>query len=474
MTEDEPTMALLAGAATRHDAAGQVVANIGFGSGLTSHALLASPPRSVWTRSRSSARWSRPPAFMPRNARAYEDPRSHIHIEDAKTFFAASGTRYDVIVSEPSNPWVSGVSTLFSEEFYGQVKRHLKPEGVLVQWIHAYELDLPLLASIFNALGSHFADYAVYSWSPGDLYVRRLAGRVAARSSRARSSATRTWRPISPPWGISSGRRPGGAAHRRPPRARGRSSPRPRNEPQLGSTSLSSDQRAPRTRFPRDNVFELAEMRDTWEPLLALLDGESRLPSAGPRGARQDNASTGRARARCRRRVPGGVRCASVDASRLTSQQRANASPRVALLKGCEGAQLAVVEGLRRLIHSATPYLDARRSRPRFERARNSPCGRSLTGRWPPIAWTSLKRWRKRDAPAIATRGARLLELDAAATDRERSGYIVSALGALLMKGANPRRAISPASTPRAHCERDSQAPGPARLFASRPCSRRR
>jgi hypothetical protein len=109
--------------------------------------------------------------FLPRNARAYQDPRSRIHIEDAKTFFAARGERYDIIVSEPSNPWVSGVSTLFSEEFYAQVKRSLRDDGVLVQWIHAYELDLTLLASIFNALGKHFPDYAVYSWNPGDLYV---------------------------------------------------------------------------------------------------------------------------------------------------------------------------------------------------------------------------------------------------------------------------------------------------------------
>jgi spermidine synthase len=55
---------------------------------------------------------------------------------------------------------VSGVSTLFSEEFYGQMRRHLAADGVLVQWIHAYELDFNLLASIFKALGQHFPDYA--------------------------------------------------------------------------------------------------------------------------------------------------------------------------------------------------------------------------------------------------------------------------------------------------------------------------
>jgi spermidine synthase len=70
--------------------------------------------------------------------------------------------RYDIIVSEPSNPWVSGVSTLFSHEFYGQVRRYLKDDGVLVQWIQAYDISPDLLGTVFKALGSQFGDYVVY------------------------------------------------------------------------------------------------------------------------------------------------------------------------------------------------------------------------------------------------------------------------------------------------------------------------
>ena len=47
--------------------------------------------------------------------RPYRDPRSNIHIEDAKSFFARHGKRYDVIISEPSNPWVNGVASLFTD-----------------------------------------------------------------------------------------------------------------------------------------------------------------------------------------------------------------------------------------------------------------------------------------------------------------------------------------------------------------------
>ena len=109
--------------------------NIGFGSGLTAHMLLGSErverldtieiePFMV-----EAAR----AGFGPRVSNVFEDPRSHIVYEDAKTFFASAREPYDLIVSEPSNPWVSGVSSLFSDEFYGRVTQCLRPDGYLVQ-----------------------------------------------------------------------------------------------------------------------------------------------------------------------------------------------------------------------------------------------------------------------------------------------------------------------------------------------------
>ena len=69
--------------------------------------------------------------FLPAVSRAFDDPRSHIHINDARTYFAAQQSSYDIIISEPSNPWVSGVSGLFSVEFYRLIERHLADGGVL-------------------------------------------------------------------------------------------------------------------------------------------------------------------------------------------------------------------------------------------------------------------------------------------------------------------------------------------------------
>ena len=60
--------------------------------------------------------------FLPRNSAAFADPRGAILIDDAKSFFSTRNRRYDLIISEPSNPWVSGVSGLFTREFYRRMR----------------------------------------------------------------------------------------------------------------------------------------------------------------------------------------------------------------------------------------------------------------------------------------------------------------------------------------------------------------
>jgi hypothetical protein len=109
--------------------------------------------------------------FGARNAGVWADPRSRLVFDDAKTFFSLHNTRYDIIISEPSNPWVSGVSSLFTAEFYRHVRRYLAPGGVLVQWFQLYEMDVALLASVLQALGEEFEDYAIYAATDYDLLI---------------------------------------------------------------------------------------------------------------------------------------------------------------------------------------------------------------------------------------------------------------------------------------------------------------
>ena len=110
-------------------------------------------------------------AFHPANRSVFEDARSRFALEDARAFFAAGDTRYDIILSEPSNPWVSGVSSLFTKEFYTQVDRHLSPNGVFGQWIHLYEIDDELILGILAALHQRFPSYALYYTAPMDMLI---------------------------------------------------------------------------------------------------------------------------------------------------------------------------------------------------------------------------------------------------------------------------------------------------------------
>jgi predicted membrane-bound spermidine synthase len=154
------------------------VANIGFGSGLTTHTLLTSAlierldsieiePLVV-----EAAR----KGFGPRISNVFEDPRSHIIYEDARTFFASSQEPYDLIISEPSNPWVSGVATLFSDEFYGRIAHYLAADGYFAQWIQVYETNIGIVASVVKALAPHFGAYALYNLNDVDMLIVATRG----------------------------------------------------------------------------------------------------------------------------------------------------------------------------------------------------------------------------------------------------------------------------------------------------------
>ena len=109
--------------------------------------------------------------FLPANRPVFEDPRSEIVVGDAKTHFATVDEPYDLIFSEPSNPWVSGVASLFTVEFYQHLKRYMSPDGVLGQWIHMYESDDGLLLSVLAAIHEAFPSYSLFTTNDVDLLI---------------------------------------------------------------------------------------------------------------------------------------------------------------------------------------------------------------------------------------------------------------------------------------------------------------
>ncbi|MDX2194378.1 MAG: fused MFS/spermidine synthase [Gemmatimonadales bacterium] len=169
---DEPAQTLLPLVTLAHRPDARRAALVGWGSGMSSHVLLASPALErletieIEPRMLDGAR-----VFFPANRRAYEDPRSAVVIDDARSHFAAGGRAWDLVMSEPSNPWVSGVSGLFTTEFYAGARRALAPGGVFGQWMQFYEMDDTLILHVLAALDANFPHWRVYLLSGGDLLI---------------------------------------------------------------------------------------------------------------------------------------------------------------------------------------------------------------------------------------------------------------------------------------------------------------
>jgi spermidine synthase len=173
---DDGTQAMLALLLLAHAPRATTGAVIGHGTGMSSHFLLGSPRlEQLSTIEIEPAMVAGSRVFYPANRRVFEDPRSRIVINDAKAFFAAANARFDLILSEPSNPWVSGVSGLFTTEFYHRIRRYLAPGGVFGQWLHTYELSDGLVLSVLAALHENFSDYRVFAINGGDLLVVAIA-----------------------------------------------------------------------------------------------------------------------------------------------------------------------------------------------------------------------------------------------------------------------------------------------------------
>jgi hypothetical protein len=169
---DEPTQVLIPLVTLAYNPGARRALVVGQGSGLSSALVLGSPHiESLVTVEIEPAMLEGSRAFLPATRREFEDPRSVFAIDDAKSFLAQDGEPLDLILSEPSNPWVSGVSSLFSSEFYARVKNRLAPGGVFGQWIHLYEISDELVLSVLAAVHRNFPDYQVYLVHSADMLI---------------------------------------------------------------------------------------------------------------------------------------------------------------------------------------------------------------------------------------------------------------------------------------------------------------
>jgi spermidine synthase len=154
---------------------------IGYGLGVTVGELAALPEMQrvrVAEISRGVIRAAR--FFDYANLGASQRPSVEMLQEDAYRSLIRSDEHFDVIASEPSNPWMLGVEQLFSREFLSVARDHLTAGGVYAQWMHTYEIDQASVALVLRTYAEVFSDVAVWYAGGPDLIL--LGFRDASRA----------------------------------------------------------------------------------------------------------------------------------------------------------------------------------------------------------------------------------------------------------------------------------------------------
>lgn len=135
----------------------QKVLVVGLATGITAGAALADPRvRQLDVLEIERAMVDASHFFDAVNGRPLADPRTRLIEIDARNYYRAAAARYDVIISEPSNPWMSGPSHLFTREAFAEARALLRPGGVMLQWVQGYSLRPKTAATLFGAFREQF------------------------------------------------------------------------------------------------------------------------------------------------------------------------------------------------------------------------------------------------------------------------------------------------------------------------------
>ena len=145
---------------------------IGLGTGITAAALAThGSMESITVLEISPEVVEASALFATENRQVLKDPRVNLVSADARNYVLASRQQWDLIISEPSNPWVSGVSNLFTEDFFRLAKQKLAPGGVMTQWFHLYGLSAADVRSVLSGFASTYRYIAIWHTQLGDLIM---------------------------------------------------------------------------------------------------------------------------------------------------------------------------------------------------------------------------------------------------------------------------------------------------------------
>jgi spermidine synthase len=170
-TEDMPTQRLVGHLGLLHHPAPRRVLVIGLGSGVTLGAVAEHTTGAVDCVEISDAGRRAALHFARANGNVLENPRVHLRIGDGRNALQFARVPYDVIVSQPSNLWISGMANLFTKDFFQIASERLSPGGIFCQWVQAYRLPLEDFQLILRTFFSVFREGSLWEVFPGQDYI---------------------------------------------------------------------------------------------------------------------------------------------------------------------------------------------------------------------------------------------------------------------------------------------------------------
>ncbi len=135
---------------------------IGLASGITVGAVATHPVRHIGVIEVERAMLEAARLFSQANGAVLDDPRVRVRINDARNELEFDPRTYDIVISEPSNPWMTVASNLFTEEFFRLARARVRPGGIFCQWVQAYCLRPEDVRSILAAFHAAFPHVLVF------------------------------------------------------------------------------------------------------------------------------------------------------------------------------------------------------------------------------------------------------------------------------------------------------------------------
>jgi spermidine synthase len=182
---------------------------IGVASGITLGAVARYPLETIDCAEISPAVVEASGYFGEQNHDALSAPSVRLHVTDGRNFLLLTDESYDVITSEPSNPWVAGITNLFTREFFLLARSRLEPGGLFCQWINLYDLSPDDLRMVLRTFHDVFPTSSAWLLGTSDLLmlggdeaVTLDLGRIRERVSRREVAEDLAGVGVRGPWSL--------------------------------------------------------------------------------------------------------------------------------------------------------------------------------------------------------------------------------------------------------------------------------